>query len=152
MDPCPEALPSLLRNLLRQIEGLEKALLYSQGVLVCWLANNQVRKRLALAAATLLYFPIQRGKHPGPTHSTPQAGPRSEQRFSLTTQRQTGASELWSVEDCQDHCQHIWRLQAELGRHCQLVDQAMPQEHTAAKRLISGRQILGRTMQQFISQ
>ena len=94
VDPCPEALPSLLRNLLRQIEGLKKALLYSQGVLVCWLANNQVRKRLALAAATLLYFPIQRGKHPGPTHSTPQAGPRSEQRFSLTTQRQTGASEL----------------------------------------------------------
>ena len=43
----------------------------------CSLANNQGGESHALAAAASPHFPIQRGIHPSPTHSTPQPAVRS---------------------------------------------------------------------------
>lgn len=60
---------------------------------MCWLANNQGRESLALVAATLIHFPIQRGKHPRPAPSRPQLGMRPREvwaKIGLATQRQTG--------------------------------------------------------------
>lgn len=58
---------------------------------LCGLPNigmeRDMHQRLA---ADLPSFPIGRGKHPGPLHSTPQHGVRSWQRSGLAVQRQTG--------------------------------------------------------------
>ena len=51
---------------------------------MCWLANNQGRESLALVAATLIHFPIQRGKHPSPAPSTLQLGMRSREIWAKT--------------------------------------------------------------------
>ena len=94
-NPSPRVLhggdkPPCLGNPLRQI-GLEKPRLYSQEVHMCWLANSQGGESLVLAAAASPHFPIQRGKHPSPAHSTLQPGTRSGQRLGLVTWRQTRA-------------------------------------------------------------
>lgn len=51
---------------------------------MCWHANNQGTESLALAAATLIHFPIQRGKHPSPAPSTLQPGMRSAETWAKT--------------------------------------------------------------------
>ena len=78
-----DKLPCLLRNAPRQT-GLEKPGFYLQEVLMWWLANNQGRESLALVAATLIHFPIQRGKHPSPAPSTLQLGMRSHEIWAKT--------------------------------------------------------------------
>ena len=88
--------PCLVGNPLEQTEGIEKPKFYLQGVCTCWLANNQGRERLVPGAAALLHFPIRRGKHPGPTRSTPQPGRRSGQRFSLAAHGQITVPGMWS--------------------------------------------------------
>lgn len=73
-----------------ETEGLEKTRLYSAAVHAGLLTIRA--ESVALGAAPLVYFPVQRGKCPGPTHSTPQAGTKSCQRLDLVVQRQTRIS------------------------------------------------------------
>lgn len=102
-----ENLPRLLRNPLRQTEGLEKPRLYCKhaGMLAI-----KVKRALhwwgARVEATLSPFQIWRGKQSGSTHSKPQHGMRYEQRFGLPMQWQTGAPEVWSWRSHRSHCQH----------------------------------------------
>lgn len=103
---------------------------------MCWLANNQGTESLALAAATLIHFPIQRGKHPSPAPSTLQPGMRSPETWAKTwsshAETDGGAWGMVQVEPrkpCQ--CTHLaaggpqWPSSVSAG--------TPPQKHLAAK-------------------
>lgn len=72
--PSPKALdrknkPSwLLREVLRQVERLEKPRLSSRGVCGYWVANRA--ETAVLLAAASVYWKYKLGKLPGPAHST----------------------------------------------------------------------------------
>ena len=85
---------------------LKKPRIYLWGEHMCCLDNNQGRETPILAAANLLYFPVQRIYCLSPTCSIPQPGERPGQRFNLAAQRQTWALMVCSGPNCRDPYQH----------------------------------------------
>lgn len=102
---------------------------------MCWLANNQGTESLALGAATLIHFPIQRGKHPSPAPFTLQPGMRSAETWAKTWSSHAeteGAPGEWSRCQGSHVSAHTWR---QVGPQWPSSVSAgtPPQKHLAAK-------------------